>query len=311
MIANKLQYGDEIRVIAPSSSLTRVRQEIYDKALTILRGKGFKVTFSKNSREMDEFASSSIQSRVADIHEAFADKNVKMILTCIGGFNVNQILPHLNYELIKANPKILCGYSDITALLHTIYAKTGLVTYHGPHFSTFGFAIEPEYTESCFFDCVMNRNEIVVNPSKTSGEYYVVQKGACEGNIIGGNLCTLNLLQGTPYMPDLNEKVLFIEDDNIMGDYFVFEFDRNLQSLLQVSGANSIRGIVFGRFADSCKLDINVIRKIIADKVSPDIPVIFGVDFGHVFPIITFPIGGKARITAKDNDLNITLLNEE
>lgn len=96
-----------------------------------------------------------------------------------------------------------------------------------------------------------------------------------------------------------------------MGDYFVFEFDRNLQLLLQVSGANSIRGIVFGRFADSCKLDINVIRKIIADKVSPDIPVIFGVDFGHVFPMITFPIGGKARITAKDNDLNITLLNEE
>ena len=311
MIANKLQYGDEIRVIAPSSSLTRVRQDIYDKALAFLSGKGFKVTFSKNSREMDEFASSSIQSRVADIHEAFADKNVKMIITCIGGFNVNQILPHLNYELIKANPKILCGYSDITALLHTIYAKTGLVTYHGPHFSTFGFAIEPEYTESCFFDCLMNSNEIVVNPSKTSGEYYVVQEGVCEGNIIGGNLCTLNLLQGTPYMPDLNEKVLFIEDDNIMGDYFVFEFDRNLQSLLQVSGANSIRGIVFGRFVDSCKLDINVIRKIITDKVSPDIPVIFGVDFGHVFPMITFPIGGKVRITAKESDLNITLLNEE
>lgn len=311
MIANKLQYGDEIRVIAPSSSLSRVRQDIYDKALVFLTDKGFKVTFSKNSREIDEFRSSSIQSRVDDIHEAFADKNVKMIITCIGGFNVNQILPHLNYELIKANPKILCGYSDITALLHTIYAKTGLVTYHGPHFSTFGFDIEPEYTESCFYDCVMNSNAIVVKPSKTSGEYYIVQEGVCEGTIIGGNLCTLNLLQGTPYMPDLNEKVLFIEDDNIMGDYFVYEFDRNLQSLLQVSGADSIRGIVFGRFDDGCKLDINVIRKIVTDKVSPDIPVVFGVDFGHVFPMITFPIGGKVRISAKENNLNITLLNEE
>ena len=311
MIANKLQYGDEIRVIAPSSSLSRVWETAYDKALSYLTDKGFKVTFSKNSREMNEFKSSSIKSRVDDVHEAFADKNVKTIITAIGGFNVNQILPYLDYELIKANPKILCGYSDITALLHAVYVKTGLVTYHGPHFSTFGFDIEPEYTESCFYDCVINSNEIVVKPSKTSGEYYVVQEGVCEGNIIGGNLCTLNLLQGTTFMPDLNDKVLFIEDDNIMGDYFVYEFDRNLQSLLQVSGADSIRGIVFGRFDDGCKLDVNVIRKIITDKVSPDIPVVFGVDFGHVFPMITFPIGGKVRISAKENNLNITLLNEE
>lgn len=311
MIPNKLQYGDEIRVIAPSSSLARVWENVHDKALAFLRDKGFKVTFSKNSREMNEFKSSSIKSRVDDIHEAFSDKNVKMIITAIGGFNVNQILPYLDYELIKANPKILCGYSDITALLHAVYAKTGLVTYHGPHFSTFGFDIEPEYTESCFFDCAMNSNEIAVNPSKTSGEYYVIQDGVCEGNIIGGNLCTLNLLQGTPYMPGLNEKVLFIEDDNIMGDYFVYEFDRNLQSLLQVNGADSIKGMVFGRFDESCKLDKDVIRKIIQDKISADIPVVFGVDFGHVLPMITFPIGGKVKISAKENELRITLLSKE
>ena len=152
MIPNKLQYGDEIRVIAPSSSLSRVWETAYDKALSYLTDKGFKVTFSRNSREMNEFKSSSIKSRVDDIHEAFSDKNVKMIITAIGGFNVNQILPYLDYELIKANPKILCGYSDITALLHAIYVKTGLVTYHGPHFSTFGFDVETEYTEAYFFD---------------------------------------------------------------------------------------------------------------------------------------------------------------
>lgn len=311
MIPNKLKYGDEIRVVAPSSSLERVWNDIYNKALSYLTAQGFKVTFSKNSREKDEFYSSQIQSRVDDIHEAFSDKNVKMIISCIGGFNVNQILPHLNYELIKANPKILCGYSDITALLHAIYAKTGLVTYHGPHFSTFGFDIEPEYTKACFYNCLMENNEIIIKPSKTSEEYYIVQEGFCEGNIIGGNLCTLNLLQGTPYMPDLSEKILFIEDDNITGDYFIYEFDRNLQSLLQVSGADSIRGIIFGRFDESCKLDKNLIKKIITDKVSTDIPVIFGVDFGHVFPMITFPIGGKARISANENNLNVTLLNEE
>lgn len=311
MIPNKLQYGDEIRVIAPSSSLSRVWETAYDKALSYLTDKGFKVTFSRNSREMNEFKSSSIKSRVDDIHEAFSDKNVKMIITAIGGFNINQILPYLDYELIKANPKILCGYSDITALLHAIYVKTGLVTYHGPHFSTFGFDVETEYTEAYFFDLLMKNDEIVIKESNTSGEYFVIQEGTCEGNIIGGNLCTLNLLQGTPYMPDLNEKVLFIEDDNIMGDYFVYEFDRNLQSLLQVNGADSIKGIVFGRFDESCKLDKDVIRKIIQDKISADIPVIFGVDFGHVLPMITFPIGSKVKISAKDNDLRITLLSKE
>lgn len=311
MIPNKLQYGDEIRVIAPSSSLSRVREDVYNRALAFLTDKGFKVTFSKNCREINEFRSSSIKSRVDDIHEAFADKNVKMIITAIGGFNVNQILSYLDYELIKANPKILCGYSDITALLHSIYAKTGLVTYHGPHFSTFGFDVETEYTESSFFSLLNKNDKIVIKESKTSGEYFIVQEGTCEGKIIGGNLCTLNLLQGTPYMPDLREKVIFIEDDNIMGDYFVYEFDRNLQSLLQVVGADSIKGIVFGKFDNSCKLNKDVITKIVKDRISADIPVIFGVDFGHVLPMITFPIGCKVRVSANENNYKITLLNEE
>lgn len=308
MIANKLKHGDEIRVIAPSGSLSRVRKDIYDHALSYLESQGFKITFSKNSSEMDEFKSSKITSRVEDIHEAFADKNVKMIITCIGGFNVNQILSYLDYELIKENPKIICGYSDITALLHAIYAKTGLVTYHGPHFSTFGFDKEAKYTQEYFYNCVMNDNSISIKPSKTAEEYYVIQEGMCEGEIIGGNLCTLNLLQGTPYMPDLKDKVLFIEDDNIMGDYFVYEFDRNLQSLLQVYGAETIKGIVFGRFEKSCKLDVDVIKKIVKDKVASNIPVVFGVDFGHVFPMITYPIGGKVKIEAKDDGVKIQIV---
>ena len=121
-------------------------------------------------------------------------------------------------------------------------------------------------------------------------------------------MCTLNLLQGTPYMPDLKDKVLFIEDDNIMGDYFVYEFDRNLQSLLQVYGAESIKGIVFGRFEESCKLDQEVIKKIIKDKIAPNIPVVFSADFGHVFPMITYPIGGRVRIDAKGDEVNIQIL---
>ena len=298
LFAPKLNQGDEIRVIAPSCSLSYVWEEKSEKALCYLEQQGFHVSFSKHSREIDDWNSSSVRSRVEDIHEAFLDDNVKAILTAIGGFNVNQILEHIDYEIIRQHPKILCGYSDITALLSAVYAKTGLVTYHGAHFSTFGFEIEPEYTQKAFFDCVMNEGYLTLKPSQTAKEYTVIQQGVCEGTIIGGNLCTLNLLQGTQFMPQADDIVLFVEDDNIMGDYFIYEFDRNFQSLLQAYGTEKVKGVVFGRFDDSCRMSADVVKRIIADKLPKNIPVMFGVDFGHVFPMITFPIGGRVKMEA-------------
>lgn len=308
MISNKLKHGDEVRVIAPSRNLTEVRQDVHHHAIDFWKKEGFNLTFSKNSREVDKFHSSSIASRVEDIHEAFLAPNVKMVITCLGGFNANQLLRHLDYDLIAKHPKILCGFSDITALHNAIYAKTGLVTYHGPHYGTFAFDREAEYTRKVFFDCVMNDMPIVVTPSEAAAKYHTIQEGACEGTIIGGNLCTLNLLQGTPYMPDMRDKVLFLEDDNIMGPYFSYEFDRNLESLLQIDGADTIKGIVFGRFDESCGLTIETITDIIQDKVPTDIPVIFGADFGHVFPMITFPIGGTAKIYAGNDGAEIQII---
>lgn len=308
MIANRLRRGDEVRVIAPSRNLTEVRQDVHHHAIDFWRNEGYNLTFSKNCRETNKYHSSSIASRVEDIHEAFIDPNVKMIVTCLGGFNANQLLQYLDYDLIAKHPKILCGFSDITALHNAIFSKTGLITYHGPHYGTFTFDQETEYTRNAFFDCVMNDVPITVSPSKSADQYCVIQNGSCEGVIIGGNLCTLNLLQGTQFMPDIRNKVLFLEDDNIMGDYFPYEFDRNLQSLLQVEGAETIKGIVFGRFDKSCCLNAEIITDIIKDKVSPDIPVIFGADFGHVFPMITFPVGGTVKIIADNSNAEIQLL---
>ena len=298
MIPAKLNKGDEIRIIAPSGSLSRVRTDVLESALAHLHDCGFKVTFSRNCREMNRFSSSSIKSRVEDLHEAFADQNVKAVMACIGGFNANQILPFIDYDLLRANPKILCGYSDITVLLNAIYAKTGLVTYHAPHLAALGFLREREYTDRYFSQCLMNEAPFSVEPSQTAQNYTVIQEGQCEGRMIGGNLCTLNLLQGTRYMPDIKDKVLLIEDDNIMGDYFPYEFDRNLQSLLQQNDGDSIKGLVFGRFDDSCKMTEETVRAMISGKVSPEIPVVFGVDFGHVFPMISFPIGGRVQLSA-------------
>lgn len=309
MIASKLKLGDEVRVIAPSRNLTEVWQNVHDQAVAFFKREGFDLTFSKNSREVGSFHSSRITSRVEDIHEAFSDPNVKMIITCLGGFNCNQLLRYIDYDLIAKNPKILCGYSDITALHNAIYAKTGLVTYYGPHYGTFTFDKEAEYTRKAFFDCVINDTPFLVEPSETTAKYYTVQEGVCEGTIIGGNLCTLNLLQGTPYMPDIRDKVLFLEDDNIVGNYFCYEFDRNLESLLQTDAADTIKGIVFGRFDDSCNLTLETIAEIIKNKVPSNIPVIFGADFGHVLPMISFPIGGTVRIQASKNNAEIFILN--
>lgn len=309
MIASKLKLGDEVRVIAPSRNLTEVRQDVHHHAVDFWSKEGFELTFSKNCREVGKFHSSSIASRVEDIHEAFCDPNVKMIITCLGGFNVNQLLRHLDYDLIAKRPKILCGFSDITALLNAIYAKTGLITYHGPHYGTFAFDKETEYTRKAFFDCVINDEPITVSPSKTAEKYYTIQEGSCEGTVIGGNLCTLNLLQGTTYMPDIKNKVLFLEDDNIMGDYFCYEFDRNLESLLQIDGADTVKGIVFGRFDDSCGMTVETISDIIRDKVPNNIPVVFGADFGHVLPNITFPIGGTVNIRATKDTAEIAIID--
>ncbi len=305
MIANKLQPGDEIRVVAPSRSQAIIWEKTHHHAMNFWKNSGFNLTFSKNCRELDRYQSSSIASRVEDLHEAFRDPNVKMIISSVGGFNANQLLPYLDYDLIAQNPKILCGYSDITILENAIYAKTGLVTYSGPHYCTFGFDGEPEYTRKVFFDCLAKDEPLRITPSKTAKKYTVLQEGMCEGAVIGGNLCTINLLQGTPYMPNIRDKVLFVEDDNIMGEYFSCEFERNLQSLLQIEGADTVRGIVFGRFEESCGMTLERITDIIRDKVSTNIPVISGVDFGHIFPIITFPIGGNVRIKASKDDIEI------
>lgn len=309
MLPTKLNYGDEIRIIAPSRSLNVVRPGIYKRAFQNLTEMGFKITFSSNCYEADSTNSSSISSRLADLHDAFSDSNVKAILTAIGGFNVNQLLPHIDYSIIQNNPKILCGYSDITALLNAVYANTELVTYHGTHFSSFGFEEHLEYTKTYFQKCLMESKPFVIEPSLHAQTYHIINPGYSIGTIIGGNLCTLNLLQGTLYMPKLTDAVLFIEDDNIVGEYFLYEFDRNLESLIQAVGIQNIQGIVFGRFDESCKMNIETISRIISQKTQlTEIPVLFNIDFGHVQPFMTFPIGGKVLIDATSNQPFIQMI---
>jgi muramoyltetrapeptide carboxypeptidase len=316
---DKLRVGDEVRVIAPARSLSIISKETREIANKRIEGLGLKLTFSKHAEEIDDFASSSIESRIEDLHEAFSDKNVKAVFTVIGGFNSNQLLKYIDWDLIKNNPKIISGYSDITALDDSFFAKTGLVTYSAPQYSTFGQKLYFDYTMDYFRKCLMTNDPFEIKSSESWSDdawymdqdnrklipnkgWLTISEGEAEGTILGANLCTFNLLQGTEYMPSLKDSVLFLEDDCTSKAY---DFDRNLQSLIHLPDFSEVRGIVIGRFQKESEMTNILLTQIIKTKKElNNIPVLANVDFGHTSPIISFPIGGTCKMeVTKDKQL--------
>jgi muramoyltetrapeptide carboxypeptidase len=320
MIPERLQPGDEIRVIAPSTSMAVLKGKQLTIATERLEALGFRVTFGQYVDEHNEFFSTSVENRLKDLHAAFSDPNVKAILTAIGGYNCNQLLSYVDYELISKNPKILCGYSDITALQLAIYRKTGLVTYSGPHFSTFGMKKQSNYTVQSFLAALTNDAPYEIEPSDTWSDdkwyldqearsyhpqegFLLINEGKAEGTLIGGNLCTLNLLQGTDFFPSLKDSILFIEDDE---ESHPLTFDRDLQSVLQLKDAKSIKAILIGRFQKGSNMTKEALTKILESKQElNDIPIIANVNFGHTDPLATIPIGVKASVNALKEKIEI------
>jgi len=323
MFPAKLQHGDTVRIISPSRSIQILNEETKHIANKRFEEMGLTLTFGQHINECDDFASSSIESRIQDLHEAFLDKEVKAVITVIGGFNCNQLFKYINWDLIRENPKIFCGYSDITALNNAIYAKTGLVTYSGPHYTNLGQKLYVDYTLEYFNKCLFSADPFDIVPSKewSDDEWYldqdkrnlisndgivVIHEGEAEGTSIGANLCTLNLLQGTEYMPSFSNSVLFIEDDY---ESLPHTFDRNLQSLIHLPEFNEVKGIVIGRFQNTSKMTNSLLAQIIESKKElKDIPVIANIDFGHTDPKITFPIGGTVKLKADQNNTQLTIL---
>lgn len=321
---DKLKKGDKVRVVAPSDSLSNISKEVRSIADERFRQMGLEVSFGEHAEELDEFDSSSIESRVDDLHEAFADQRVKGIFAAFGGFNSNQLLRYLNWDLIRDNPKIFVGYSDATALQNAIYAKTGLVTYSGPAYSSFGQKHYFDYTLEYFKKCGLNRGPFEVQPSEfwtddrrwyqdqenrnliENDGWLAINESEARGTILGANLCTFNLLQGTEYFPDIANSILFLEDD---GGSKIHNFDRDLQSLIHLPNFDRVQGIVIGRFQKESEIETAQLVKIIKSKKELDhLPVLAGVDFGHTDPQITFPIGGKAELVVSGERSNLKIV---
>jgi muramoyltetrapeptide carboxypeptidase len=319
MISEKLKANSHIRVIAPSRSFNFLADGVAEQAKKNLENLGFKISFSKNIYEKDVFNSSQISSRVEDLHEAFLDKSVDAVLTVIGGYNSNQLLNHLNFDIIKSNPKIFCGYSDITILANAFYFKTGLVTYIGPHFSSFGMLKGREYSDEYFLKCCCSDDAFEIKPSplwsddlwflnqeereftKNDG-YWVITAGKASGVSVGGNLSTLNLLFGTDYF-NVKDSIIFLEDISTTSAEI---FDRFLQSLIHQRNFSTVRGIIIGRFQKKSKISKETLELILNSKAElKGVPIIANVDIGHTSPMATLPIGGSIEMEAEGNNFSI------
>lgn len=308
----KLRPGDTIRVIAPAQSRAMILEhdhtDVIDRRFAEL---GLRLTYGEHVDERDAFDSAPVASRLADLHAAFADPGVAGILTVIGGFSSNELLPYVDWDLVAANPKAFCGFSDITALQGAMLARADLVTYSGPHWSTFGMRDHfgstlrwfagtllgdgpvdlrpgPTWTDDPWF---LDQDDRVVQPNEG---WWPLQEGTAAGRIVGGNLCTLNLLQGTGFLPALDGAVLMLEDD---ASSHPPTFARDLASLLQQPGAEGVRGLVVGRFQAASGMTRELLAEIVGRQERlAGLPVLANADFGHTEPMATLPIGGEVSV---------------
>jgi muramoyltetrapeptide carboxypeptidase len=319
----KLKKGDHIRVIAPVRSMSIIGEECKTIAINRFQEIGLKISFGKHVDEIDEFNSSSIESRIEDLHEAFSDKSVDAIFTVIGGYNSNQLLQYIDYNLIAKNPKIICGFSDVTALANAITAKTGMITYLGPHFSSWGMKLGFEYSLEYFIKSCMEDGSFSVLPSnewsddawfadqekrefiKNDG-FWLMNPGHGVGRIVGGHVRCLNSLQGTAYWPRLEDSILVLEEDEEINPPL---FDRQLQSLIHQADFPGVQGILIGRFQKKTKMTKDLLQKIISTKKElKNIPIIANLDVGHTTPQMITPVGGSIEMFADQNNLNIKII---
>lgn len=313
MIPPKLKEGDHVRIIAPSHSISpEFTKEMEAQAIEGLKKLGLSVSFGKYVREIDDFQTTTVEHRLEDLHDAFADPDVQAVIPVRGGSSVSQLLKHINYDLIKDNPKILCGLSDITALSYALYKMTGVVNYYGPHFTMLGASRVADYSFESMKKTLFSDGDVILEPSKyyNNTEYerelilnegfWTIKEGKAEGKSIAGNLLTTNLTMGSQYMPDMSDSILFLEENFIL-DYK--DVQNELQSILNTPGTDSVRAIILGRFQRKTGMTRELLTKIIKSKKELEhIPVVGNVDIGHTAPMLTIPVGGTVRVEASEGD---------
>lgn len=299
MLPNKLKVGDTIGIVSPSAPVTEDLKERFNYGLQIFKDMGFKVVLSKNVYSNTLGYSATIDEKVEDIHEMFSNKEVKAIICSQGGQNSNTILPYLNYELIKNNPKIIMGISDSTAILNAIYAKTGIVTYHQSDviWSFYGKTSQKQIND--FKLRLLNaKNGKIEHFTK----WKCIKDGIAEGKLIGGNLWTLTKLLETEYCPDFNNSILFLEE--YAAESPLDEIDSKINLLKQHKVFEKIKGLWLGYYEQDT--ETSKFEDVIINNLKEyTFPILKCNDFGHNCENIVMPIGAKIKLDATKCEVEI------
>ena len=304
-----LKKGDTIGLVCPAySAFIKEDVQIAVESLEVL---GFKVKKGGHMFDRYGYLAGTDNDRAADINKMFADKSVNGIMAMHGGWGCARILPLLDYKTIEQNPKVFIGYSDITALLLGIYAKTGLVTFHGPvgGSSWNNFSVENFKTILIEGNAVQMTNPVKKgdNLVQTEDRIYTINAGKATGRLIGGNLTVLSHILGSPYVPDFKGSILFLED---VGED-VYRMDRMITQLKIAGILDHLAGFVFGKCTD-CPPSKGgygslTMEDIFEDHIKPlKIPSFSGAMIGHIKDKFTVPVGAEATIDAEKGSITLT-----
>ena len=300
LLPRALRQGDTVALVSPSSATDeRLSLQFAREAMQAL---GFEVKTGEHYASRYGHLAGSDAARAGDLNAAFADLEVAAIVCVRGGSGAARLLPLLDYDAIRAHPKVLLGYSDITALHCAIQARTGLVTFHGPIGSASWNRFNADQFRRLFFqrelpqyaNPVDKGDDLVARQNRT----LTITGGKARGQLVGGNLTVLTALAGSPYLPDFDGRILFLEDV----EEAPYRIDRMLTTLKLMGALDRIAGFVFGQCTDcdpgsgygSLTLD-----QIFDDHIKPlGIPAYRGAMIGHIREQFIVPVGGTVELDA-------------
>lgn len=285
-----LNKGDTVGIIAPASP---PNQEQLQNAMTFFDELGLQVKFGKYVHEINGYLAGRDQERVEDLHAMFADPEVKAIFCACGGYGTPRIASHIDYELIRNNPKIFWGYSDITFLHNSIYQETGLVTFHGPMPASDIGKLDCHHDSKERFHQLFAAQPFLYDEKIAPIE--VLVEGKAEGDIVGGNLTLLVSTLGTKFEIDTKNKILLIEDVNEEPR----QVDRYLNQLFMAGKLTDAAAILFGDFANCVpERELSLSLEEVLDQYAKlaGRPTLKGLRIGHCNPHYSIPLGVKAVV---------------
>ena len=305
-----LKPGDMVGMITPSTYVSD--PDRIAAAVRTVEYFGLRMKMGRNVRKQTGYVGGTIAQRVSDVHDMFRDPEVKAVFTIRGGYGSAQLLDDIDYDLIRQNPKIFLGFSDITAMHLAIHQKTGLVTFHGPVTLSKFTGYTQEHFRKAMFDpkpIGSLSNPPPSDPLRPAHTLRTVKPGKARGPLIGGNLSLIASLMGTPYEIDTRGKILFIED---VGEQ-PYSIDRMLTQLRLSGKLKNAAGIIFGECEDCRRSDYKpsfdatfslgeVVDNILGEL---EIPVLAGLTIGHTDDQLTLPLGVMATLDADKGELVI------